>query len=905
MRLRSIALEGFRCFGPKTVIGPLDERLNVIHGPNGAGKSTLLLAVERTLFDRPDSTDTDIQALVPWGADVLPRVEIEFSMPEGTFRLSKAFGRRGEARLWKLEGDVASPVREGATAVEWAREILGGQAPSRGATKPEHRGLAQVLFVAQGGLDLPERLGPGASERLRAIVGGTAVDPVTRAMAAEIDRQYLASFTPGGKPKKGSPAESLAEQADRARQERDTAKADWERIDGLQDAVARTADAVAASERKRDELHAEKQRLAPRVRRYRELVQQRDEAQRAKEAAEAAFREIAERIDRIGQLRRREDELRAALRSAESKTAQASQTHLQARGAADEATRRRQEHEERERAVREAEELAAHAREFHDAAAAIAELEPRLERIAKLRGEIGRLEEQAAKIPDLSGRHIKKLRDALAEERSAGEALEALKLHVTVRALRKTSVEVDGKTIDLEAGATEKLDSEGSLTLQVGTLAELAIAGPVTDVTGARDRLTKARAAVRALASELGSDVPEELEERRARRAEIVKALEVHQARLADWLGDAETEEELQKRLSSARARRDGILRLHPNWKAAPPDPEEQARAASASREDFDRTARHLRREEEAARSAVDRAAQALEQARAAEAKVRSDLEGVVGELRATAGDGCTDEERARKRMEQSVALQRAEDALRQASAALEEFPEDPTAEYERVDRALQDLQDELPATTAELGRRQQALEEALAAAPYARLAACEERLAEIERALDRARLDADAIALLHALFVEERDRATALLFQPVAERVVPRLRRLVGPTVSEVEFDEQFRPAGLRLRGVQDRVSPDDLSFGTRDQLSLLVRIALGEIVAREGRLPIVLDDPLAHADASRLRRFLGILEDASKHLQVIVLTCRPDDYRGLAAGRFLPLEHPGEPPAAAPGSP
>ena len=38
MVLQRIKLEGFRCFGPKIVIGPLDERMTVVHGPNGAGK---------------------------------------------------------------------------------------------------------------------------------------------------------------------------------------------------------------------------------------------------------------------------------------------------------------------------------------------------------------------------------------------------------------------------------------------------------------------------------------------------------------------------------------------------------------------------------------------------------------------------------------------------------------------------------------------------------------------------------------------------------------------------------------------------------------------------------------------------------------------------------------------------
>jgi len=353
----------------------------------------------------------------------------------------------------------------------------------------------------------------------------------------------------------------------------------------------------------------------------------------------------------------------------------------------------------------------------------------------------------------------------------------------------------------------------------------------------------------------------------------------------------------LRERLAHARARLAEILRLHPKWDSVPPAVENIERAAREAQREFETEDRRLRREEDAARKEVEVRSAALDQARTAEEQTRVALEGVVGELRVLSGDGLADEERERVRMERSVALQQAEDALRQANEALESFPVDPGTEYERVDRELQALQDGLPAHSAELGRREQALKAALAAAPYARLAKKEEEVAELEGKLRRARLDADATALLHRLFEEEHASTVRLLLQPVADRVLPRLRKLVGPTVEDVSLDEEFRPARVRLRGVNREVEPDDLSFGTRDQLSLLVRIALGEILAEKERLPIVLDDPLAHADASRLRRFLGLLEEAADRLQVIILTCRPMDYRSLAGARFLDLEQLGEP--------
>ena len=111
------------------------------------------------------------------------------------------------------------------------------------------------------------------------------------------------------------------------------------------------------------------------------------------------------------------------------------------------------------------------------------------------------------------------------------------------------------------------------------------------------------------------------------------------------------------------------------------------------------------------------------------------------------------------------------------------------------------------------------------------------------------------------------------------------------GPRVVGLELDEQFRPKGVRIRGLTDAVGSDELSYGTRDQLGVLVRLALGEIVAGEGGCQRYCD-PLVHADRGRARRLLFILEDAAARLQLVVVTCRREDYQGLASAKFIDVD-------------
>ena len=65
-------------------------------------------------------------------------------------------------------------------------------------------------------------------------------------------------------------------------------------------------------------------------------------------------------------------------------------------------------------------------------------------------------------------------------------------------------------------------------------------------------------------------------------------------------------------------------------------------------------------------------------------------------------------------------------------------------------------------------------------------------------------------------------------------------------------------------------------LSVGTRDQLATLLRLAL----ARHPKAPLLLDDHLVHTDPARLGWFRRALLAAATGMQVVVLTCRPEDY-------------------------
>jgi len=80
------------------------------------------------------------------------------------------------------------------------------------------------------------------------------------------------------------------------------------------------------------------------------------------------------------------------------------------------------------------------------------------------------------------------------------------------------------------------------------------------------------------------------------------------------------------------------------------------------------------------------------------------------------------------------------------------------------------------------------------------------------------------------------------------------------------------------------DRIGPDALSQGTRDQIYLAVRLALVELVSRGEPQPLFLDDPFVHFDPERRARALDLVREFAAGHQVIVFTCDPR-YRETSA--------------------
>ena len=219
-----------------------------------------------------------------------------------------------------------------------------------------------------------------------------------------------------------------------------------------------------------------------------------------------------------------------------------------------------------------------------------------------------------------------------------------------------------------------------------------------------------------------------------------------------------------------------------------------------------------------------------------------------------------------------------AKSAVEDAEAALRALP--PSADA-RADMGLDDLErraDEAErradALKSDLDRAEGALEQLGGQVLEEQAAQVADALAALDQREHELEVDYGAWRMLRDVLKEaEREDAVHLgraLVKPVSEK----MGALTQGRYGEVAIGPQLDPGGIDLGGAQRRF--DALSVGTQEQIALLLRLAIAEALGSF----MVLDDQLTQSDGGRLGWMRDALVEAARRIQIIVLTCRPDDY-------------------------
>lgn len=152
------------------------------------------------------------------------------------------------------------------------------------------------------------------------------------------------------------------------------------------------------------------------------------------------------------------------------------------------------------------------------------------------------------------------------------------------------------------------------------------------------------------------------------------------------------------------------------------------------------------------------------------------------------------------------------------------------------------------------------------------------EKLSEAESAVAAIEEAKEAIRIAREALIEA-GREARKNFRPVLEEALcDHLPVITDGRYAEVEVDDELNISVIAPEtGL--RVAADSLSRGTQDQIFLVQRLAIANILDRSGGIaPLLLDDPFAHFDRMRLKLGLKLLCQAAKTRQVILFS--EDEY-------------------------
>lgn len=867
MKLKRLRIEQLRQFREPFEIRDFEPGLNLFSGPNESGKSTLVRAIRAAFFERHRSRVVD--DLMPWDDNAAsPTIEIDFDLGDTACVLRKRFmqGKRCELT-------IGGQRLDGAEAEDRLAQLLGFEFAAKGASKPEHWGIPGLLWIEQGSGQLVHDAVLHATDHLRGALNDSLGELASSSGDEVLERvraERAVLFTGTGKatgPLASVAAELLKARADLAPM---TAQVIHyrEQVDRL-DALCRdhAADAADAPwERSRSELERARDTYASVQRQEQALAQDRAQLERLDDSL-ALMREQLDTFEsRVRELGVRNAALeRAQARSAAANAALAgfSERQQQAEDAYRRATLAL-------RAARQAERRLTLFRQVADAQARLQALDASIGAVRAEQGRLAELHQRAAAtaIDEHDVMTLRQHHQDLRELQIQQQAI-ATQLHFDLQPDRQ--LDLDG---DILTGTGERI-LIAPAELGIPGIGRLRIAPGGKDLARLARDDSELRETHTALLERAGVSSLDQAEQRHAQYQQLLQDIRVAQQSVnreaRDGI-DALLLEQSELAASIGEAR---------TALAALPDPSTTPALSPAEAEQQQELARETL-------GAIDREANLARQALAtAEAERDSALH-----ERDRLQQSVQDPERQQRARALELQLAQASgehQALaariaQQAQLVAAARPDILAQDIERLERSLHNGEREFRQRKETIIRLQSQLEAVGAQGLEEQCATLTAQVEQLARRSSELTRRAQALDLLLALLEGKRRELVRRLQAPLKKHLDHYLQ-LIFPQ-AELEIDEQLRPGPLTRPGARGTESGafEALSFGAREQMGVLSRLAYADLLREAGRPTlIILDDALVHSDETRLAQMKRILFDAATRHQILLFTCHPAAWRDL----------------------
>ena len=862
-----------------------DPRFTLLGGPNEAGKSTVVEALHKVLFLKASATGRAVDEMRSRLHSGLPEVELGFEAAGARWELRKRFS--GASGTCQLSSDAGLALR-GAAAEEQLARLLGVDGPIEGRRHSQLPLRWAHLWVRQGEAGTNLLASPSEAYDVEQLVqqlqqrGAAAAaleSPLDRLVSEQLQIRLDQQFTATGKLKAGSPLAAARQRCSSALLNLEQAQALQAELEAAMEQLRQIGERLQLIEaQERPQLQRALQ-LEAQLRLRRAQIEPLRQELSNLEQAQAQLQAVQRQLGELG-AQQQDWQLQRSSRQQQFRSLEANcQSSDQA---CQELKNQQQQQVERLELAQQLLDLANLEREAQ-------QLLEHQQQFQRLQLQAEQCKQSLAQLAPIDAAAVRALRQAEQQWAQAEARSQAM---ATAISLIESDQPVSLAGQPLSPGETVQLN--GSAELAVGCGVRLRISPGGGEATAqAAAALQHSGAALRELQISIGvanSEAAEVIAQQR-------QALELELANLRQ-AASAIPWSRLEEQIAALEPRRQRLLsRLaqHQLQRQSLAERGElpQGRAElEAWIEELRRQANELSQRQQQAEAERTSWRQQLEQQHRSSQELERNLEQLTGSLstlaerqlalKASHGDGqqLTD---AVNSSRQALLIQEAE------LTALDKEILDKLPAGGAIEQRLRLLDGEKDALLTSRGQNEQRCLTLSSDDPTAlvqhRQAAWESAQADLE-ALE---LQTQALQMLQNLFHQSRQDFSQRYSEPLEQAIGPYLHYLQnGRHQASLDFDPKSGFGNFELQQGPHRFGFEQLSGGMREQLAAALRLAIAEVLqpAYDDCLPLIFDDAFTNSDQQRLQALQQMLRRGANHgMQLILLSCNPNDYRSLAA--------------------
>lgn len=118
----------------------------------------------------------------------------------------------------------------------------------------------------------------------------------------------------------------------------------------------------------------------------------------------------------------------------------------------------------------------------------------------------------------------------------------------------------------------------------------------------------------------------------------------------------------------------------------------------------------------------------------------------------------------------------------------------------------------------------------------------------------------------------EAQDQLSVQYLTPMRTRFLSYFQQMFGSDASELTIDPNLRISWTQAGGERSMAC---FSAGTQAAAAVCLRLAMIDLLFRQERPMLILDDPFVHLDDARLAQAMQVLTKLSEHTQILYFTC------------------------------